>query len=67
MGERVTERKLLFESDTPITLIMHALLGTDVDDPEIAEVERMSDEEIAKEAAEIRARLRREGHYVVGP
>jgi hypothetical protein len=58
----------LFQPDTPVSAIMEVLFDlTDDDRADIAEVERMSDEEVAREAAEIRARLRGRGEYVVGP
>jgi hypothetical protein len=63
----VTVRGGLFEPDTPLGEIMATMFDTDPDDPEILAVEEMSYEEVAREAAEIRARLRREGHFVVGP
>lgn len=55
----MTERKVLFEPDTPVSVIMEALYDdlTDEDRGEIAEVEAMSDQEIEVEARAIRARL----------
>ena len=46
----------IFYPDTPVSAIMSALFGTDPNDPETLAVEQMSDEEIEREAREIRER-----------
>src|SRR5918992_6151869 len=59
VGERMTVRGVIADKDTPISVIMSALFGTDPSDPEILAVERMSDDEIAREAAKLRHLVRR--------
>ena len=55
----MTVRGVIADKDTPISVIMSALFGTDPSDPEILAVERMSDDEIAREAAKLRHLVRR--------